>query len=151
MGILDIQRISFSACFGMIASTSESLLIWGSRKPESDNSTVRIFSIPRFNYGTQEYYEIVDCQEILWTEPLLTSRFSLDQLKKHVEDPKSSDISYIKKLPCHTQAVEKAVKIVTGASFAVCGEVRRDGVIRSKLETRTKMPKFERKPDCRLH
>jgi len=40
---------------------------------------------------------------------------------------------YINIFPCHTQAVERAVKLVTDASTAVCGESARDGFIRARI------------------
>jgi len=36
---------------------------------------------------------------------------------------------YINVFPCHTQSVERSVKLVTDASIAVCGESARDGFI----------------------
>jgi hypothetical protein len=53
----------------------------------------------------------------------------------------------LKKLPCHTQAVERCVKLVTEASAAVCGTAARDGFIRVRNEARKKMPKFDTKND----
>lgn len=47
--------------------------------------------------------------------------------------------------PCHTQAVERCVKMVTEASMAVAGEKARDGFIRSQLQSRAIMPSFETK------
>ena len=47
--------------------------------------------------------------------------------------------------PCHTQAVERHIKLVTEALAAVCGKESRDGFIRVRLESQAKMPKFETK------
>ncbi len=48
---------------------------------------------------------------------------------------------------CHSQAVERYVKLVTETSAAVCGNDTRDGFIRSRIESRTELrtelPKFE--------
>ena len=108
---------------------------------------VRSFVVPDLNFKAGNYYELVDCQTVLWTEPPITARLTDAQLKEIVEDPEGSKISYIKDYPCHTQAVEKAVKMVTEAFLAVCGYERRDGLIRSKIASRTMMPKFESKKD----
>ena len=51
------------------------------------------------------------------------------------------------KLPCHTQAVERCIKLVTEASIAVCGAAARDGLIRVRNNARKKMLKFETKND----
>nr|CAI5860792.1 unnamed protein product [Callosobruchus analis] len=47
--------------------------------------------------------------------------------------------------PCHTQAVDRCVKLVTEASSAVCDKVSRDGFVRARLESRKSMPKFDTK------
>ena len=50
-------------------------------------------------------------------------------------------------LPCHTQAVERCMKEVTSASRqAYCSDVK-DGIIRSRFESRKSLPIFERKND----
>lgn len=51
---------------------------------------------------------------------------------------------------CHTQAVERAVKLVTDASTAVCGESARDGFIRARIESRAIMPSFNTKKEYKL-
>ncbi|KAJ8896749.1 hypothetical protein PR048_002094 [Dryococelus australis] len=53
----------------------------------------------------------------------------------------------IKKLPCHTQAVERCVKLVTEASTKVCGHEVRDGDIKSALLLRLVMPDLSQKSD----
>ncbi|KAG5896174.1 hypothetical protein JTB14_016949 [Gonioctena quinquepunctata] len=69
-----------------------------------------------------------------------------------VENPDTSMLfSEIKSYPCHTQAVERAVKIVTEASAAVCGSENRDGVMRAKLESRGIIPSFGSKQDYKLN
>ena len=51
------------------------------------------------------------------------------------------------KIPCHTQAVERLVKLVTEASKAVCGRKSRDGFISARIASRQLMAKFESKRD----
>lgn len=46
---------------------------------------------------------------------------------------------------CHTQAVERMVKLVTESSLAVCGATARDGFLKAKIESQKSMPKFETK------
>ena len=58
--------------------------------------------------------------------------------------------SPIFKLPCHTQSVERIVKIVTEVSVRVADEIRRDGYIRAILKSRSEMPKFVQKKDFSL-
>ena len=61
------------------------------------------------------------------TEPIVTSRLTKTELLDFVERP--MEVEYI---PCHTQAIERAVKEVTAAASAVCGAERRDRFIRGK-------------------
>ena len=49
------------------------------------------------------------------------------------------------KFPCHKQAAERTVKLVTEASKKVCGHNKRDGFIRSTLKSRKTMPEFRYK------
>jgi hypothetical protein len=59
------------------------------------------------------------------------------------------DEIHIFRYPCHSQAVERCVKLVTEATAAVCGNEARDGFIRSKITSRTVLPKFETKGQYR--
>ena len=51
------------------------------------------------------------------------------------------------KFPCHTQTVERAVKLVTEASASVVDSFETDGYIIAKLQSRKKMPKYKFKPE----
>ena len=51
----------------------------------------------------------------------------------------------VQRFPCHTQVVERLIKLVTEASSSVCGEEARDGFIRAKLASRSRISKFETK------
>ena len=44
--------------------------------------------------------------------------------------------------PCHNQAVERHVKLVTKASIRVAGFQRRDGMIIQNIKSRKLMPSF---------
>ena len=52
--------------------------------------------------------------------------------------------------PYHTQAVERAIKLVSEASILFSGSAERDGVIRKRIEARKKIAKFETKKDFLL-
>jgi len=54
---------------------------------------------------------------------------------------------YLEKFPCHTQAVERHVKMVTEAGKSVCGKERREGYIRAKIASRKNMTKYNTKCD----
>ena len=59
------------------------------------------------------------------TEPIITSKLTKADLLEFMGRP--MEVNYY---PCHTQAIERAVKEVTAAADAVCGADRRDGFIR---------------------
>ena len=48
---------------------------------------------------------------------------------------------------CHTQAVERAVKVVSDASSQVYGETERDGFIRQRIRSRKLMLKVDTERD----
>lgn len=110
---------------------------------------IRKFIIPKFNFDSENYYDMVYWRETEKTESPLTEDFSLIQLKEMFvkQQNVNSNVLELKEYPCHSQSVERAIKLVTSASSMVCGNERRDGVIRSTLESRKNMPTFETKKD----
>ena len=58
--------------------------------------------------------------------------------------------SHYKDIPCHTQAVERLIKLVTEASEHVCGEAEREGFIKNTLESRKNMPKFDTRKQFKI-
>lgn len=54
-------------------------------------------------------------------------------------------------IPCHTQAVDRYVKLVTEASEFVCGQKIRDSFIRATLLSFKKMPTFKTKKKIIVH
>jgi len=53
-----------------------------------------------------------------------------DDLRKFIRQPTTPVVTFD---PCHTQAVERCIKVVTGASQSVCGKNQREGFIRTRL------------------
>ena len=50
-------------------------------------------------------------------------------------------------IPCHIQAVERHIRVVTEAAASVNGELRRDCYIRAMLASRKNIPHFGSKQD----
>lgn len=107
----------------------------------------RRFNIPSFNFDASDYFEILNWEGDNITEPPLLRDLSMDELKQMVDSTPNATIEYIKKFPCHTQAVERTVKLVSESSMLVTDPVKRDGVIKATLESRRKMPLFKSKQD----
>lgn len=105
-------------------------------------SNVRQFVVPELNFEASDYIDIIDWQKCALTEPPITAGISDETLKDMVT---KGDVPEVKKFPCHTQAVERCIKLVTEASSAVCGADGRDGFIRSRLASRQIMPSFNTK------
>ncbi|XP_050527619.1 uncharacterized protein LOC126897791 [Daktulosphaira vitifoliae] len=117
--------------------------IINARQNKNDQS-IRSFEIPPLNFNATDYVELIDWGKTQVTEPPLTSNIDQDTLRQIVLSHKKNTLE-IFYLPCHTQAVERSVKLVTEASAAVCGQARRDGVIRARIESRRIMPHFNSK------
>ena len=43
------------------------------------------------------------------------------------------------RFPCHTQAVERVIKLVTESSLSVCGPEARDGFVKAKIASQKMM------------
>lgn len=102
----------------------------------------RIFRIPKINFNAEDYIDLIDWSACVVTEPPLTLNMSEKQLLDIVM---KNEIPKFEKFPCHTQTVERCVKLITDASSKVCGENARDGYIRAKIDARKNLPKFENK------
>ena len=66
-----------------------------------------------------------------FTEPPMTLDLSDEELRGLVEKP-----LFVPPYPCHTQAVERAIKLVSEAAGSVVGADSRDGYIRQKIRSR---------------
>ena len=105
---------------------------------------VRIFRIPNINFNARTYCELVSWRNVDITEPPLMKQFSNSELKDLVDKGNTSQLRDYDgfRLPCHTQAVERCVKLVTETSLKVAGDVKRDGYIRAVFTSRSVMPTF---------
>lgn len=109
-------------------------------------ATVRNFITPKINFAANDYTEIIHWDScVLHPPPIL--RDITDEDIKSIINSETKPIRHIQKFPCHTQAVERCVKLVTEASSKVCGHEARDGYIRTTLESRSIMPMFTHKSE----
>lgn len=65
-----------------------------------------------------------------------------------IDDP--SEYLQLPNYPCHTQATERCIRLVTDASSAVIGEENRDGFIRARINLRAMMPNFNTKSEYNI-
>jgi hypothetical protein len=118
-------------------------------RARSEQYGIRQFKIPQLNFSAADYIDIIDWQSITVTEPPLLAIASEQDIEMFVASGNVPVIDF-PKYPCHTQAVERCVKLVTEASAAVCGVNARDGFIRVRLESRQIMPYFNTKSQYRV-
>ena len=99
------------------------------RKEHSSSSKMRQFSVPTLKFDVADYTNLVMWQSIDRCEPPLTNFLTDNELQTYVTT-KDFTKAQFPLFPCHTQATERCIRLVTQA--AVCGEERRDGFIRGR-------------------
>lgn len=121
---------------------------------DSGNNKFRKFVIPAINFQATDYVEMISWQKSHITEPPMTMEIKDEELKQLIEESSTNyerwSIVDFPKFPCHTQAVERTVKLVTEAAAAVCGQDARDGFIRAKKESLSLFPVFGSKKDFKI-
>lgn len=105
------------------------------------NIKCRIFKPPKINFSATDYTEIIEWCECQITAPPVLRHISNEDLQIMAKG-KSLDIV---DFPCHTQSLERCVKLVTEASQRVTDVNSRDGFIRTRLQSRAEMPNFGHK------
>lgn len=157
-GVIDpvIQRNAFfchpeNMLLAMIVDDREHIRELGYRRilkarnqkqlPEGD---IRNFEIPSINFAAKDYTELIDWKQCKLTQPPLISNMTTDYIASSLKHKVVNVFEYLK-FPCHTQSVERCVKLVTEAAGKVCGYENRDGFIRATFRSRSLMPEFNSK------
>lgn len=109
-----------------------------------DNETIRIFEVPTLNFEANDYCDMIFWDNVIVTPPPLLTNYSNESLLQFIENAAKKDLF---PFPCHTQAVERCVKLVTEVSSKVSGEDTRDAFIRSVNDDRKQIPKSDSKKD----
>jgi hypothetical protein len=116
------------------------------RQQNAEDGGVRRFAPPKLLLDATVYHQMIDWQAIRLTEPPATRNLSDEKLKELIQSREPLGDGLLD-FPCHTQAVERIIKLVTDASGSVVGEQNRDGFIRARIEGRKRLPTFESKKD----
>ena len=111
-------------------------------REQSKEKTIRTFQIPDLNFEAEMYFDMINWQKMNLTELPLTRSISDDEINHLISSKEKKSFLH---LHCHTQAVERCVKLITEASTLVCGQNSRDSFICSKIKSRLKMTSFETK------
>lgn len=155
-----IQRNGFfghaeNILIAMLADESDTVRVLALRrilKAQQATPCIRTFQLPKFNFDAENYIDLINWIEVTVTEPPLTRFLNQNDILLCIENPRLVDdliLSRISNFPCHTQATERCVKIVTESAKAVCGPERRDGFIKATLHSRKIMPVFNTKKEYR--
>lgn len=108
-------------------------------------NAVREFSVPlEIRLDAPSYVEVIDWSNCKLTEPPLTKHISTEVLRENIRSSAFANED-LKDFPCHTQSVERMVKLVTEAASAVCGPEERHKFVFATLKSRKQMPKFDTK------
>ncbi|GBO10210.1 hypothetical protein AVEN_147057-1 [Araneus ventricosus] len=124
------------------------LAVWrilGSRDKKTKNSGVlRFFKLPKLNFEAADYIDLIDWSNCVVTELPLTMHIKDKDLKEMCKEKQFPALTF-EEFPCHTQSVERCVKLISEAAMKVCGETARYGYIRSQFQARKELPTFENK------
>jgi hypothetical protein len=113
-----------------------------SEKAAIASSQVRKYVIPKISFDTPDYPDMIDWETSQLSEPPLTSVLTNDQLIAIKDSPLE-----VADYPCHTQAVERGVRLVSEASGSVIGEEATDGFIRQRMQARNNLKTHASKKD----
>ena len=106
------------------------------------SSTIRKYRLPKINFMAETYVDLIDWEASFLTEPPLTLEKTDAEISAFRDSP-----FQVPKYPCHTQAVERAIRLVSEASTAVIGQEARNGFIRQRITARKELPTFETKKE----
>ena len=110
---------------------------------------IRKFQVPLLNLDATEYYDMVDWHRVTVTEPTVTMNMTNNELKDMIS-AQISPSAIFPLFPCHTQAVERCVKLVTEASASVCGETSQHGFVQARVASCQLMPKIDSECDYKF-
>lgn len=109
---------------------------------------VRKFVTPKLNFKAEDYIDMIDWADVTITEPPMTKHVTDEDLAKYICEARQNSLMHsidFPRFPCHTQAVERVIKLVTESSLCVCGLEERNGFVKARIASHKMMPKFETK------
>lgn len=117
----------------------------GDLDAQQGDSSVRTRRTPDINRDASSIGDLISWSEGV-SEPPLTCSLSTSEVKNFINTPME-----VLNWPCHTQGIERVVKMVTEASAKYYSQEKRDGGIRAQETSRRLMSKNESKQDlCNL-
>jgi len=86
---------------------------------------------------------MIDWSSCTLSEPPILKHLTDETLEENIKT--SAELEENTKFPCHTQGVERLIRLVSQASQKVYGEDARDGYVRATLNARKEVPRFDTK------
>ena len=118
-----------------------------------------MFSIPSLNLDPKAYHEAIewpvwsstglDCEGGEYADPPLLKAVTDEEVNHFAENPLPAKYE-LPPVPCHSQAVERRVKLVSQASKKASSADQVDGIVRSTLLSKKGMPIFQSKRDYKV-
>ena len=115
-----------------------------SREQSVSDERIRQLRVPKLNINANSFIDLIDWTDATISEQSFTYSVTTNEMKEMI-DSKAFFEFKIPELICHTQSVERHIKLVTEASSLVCNHESRKGLIRNKLSSRATMPCFNAK------
>ena len=112
-------------------------------RSENPVGLIRAFKVPVINFEAASFHSMIEWKD--YSEPPLTKHVSDSCLINSFKTKIFERIDKLKRVPCHTQSVERHIKLVTEASSQVCGHHNREGFIKVTLNSRKKITSFKLK------
>ena len=98
------------------------------------NKSIRKYKVQKLNFDASKYFELFSWETTKLHEPSLTQHLTDDQLLAIIGTP-----LIVRPFPCHTQAVERTIRVMTESASAVIGQEARDGWIRQTIKSRKEL------------
>lgn len=112
---------------------------------EEEFENVRTYLHPEILFDCENYYDMIDW-ESEFTEPPFTRNISYEELKTLAENGETVAHDILR-VPCHSQANERHVKLVTEVASRYTTHHRREGAAATTLEGREQRPNNDSKKD----
>ena len=81
------------------------------KKSRVEMTGIRVFQIPTLNFEAKDYYELISWEEGTVTPPPILAYVSGEDLYQFVTNSEHPAVDFVD-FPCHTQSVERIVKVV---------------------------------------
>ena len=104
---------------------------------------IRYFRLPKIDFNATHNNLVLYVDD--WLEPILTCSYSTEDLRTYTVE--NIDIFDFPDIPCHSQHVERTIRLVSETATKLADPKERDQRIRMTIHFRKCMPHFNSKQD----